>query len=155
MWGCNLGGDETMTKRIVLAIIAVFVAWQVLDMVMHGVLLMHIYRETASLWRPVLEMNLGLKAVVGMVSAVCFVLLYAWLVRPKSWAAGLAYGLIFGVGTGFAMGFGTYSVMPIPKSLAVAWLAGTVVESAIAGLLTGWIVKEPSATVPRADAAGT
>jgi hypothetical protein len=73
---------------------------------------------------------------------------FAWLVRPKSWAMGLSYGLIFGLGTGFSMGFGTYCVMPLPPFLAVAWFVGSVVEAAVAGLLVGWIVKEPTPGKP-------
>jgi len=132
-----------MNKRIVLGIVAVFVAWQVLDFLIHGVILKSTYGETASLWRPMEEMKMGLMRVVGLVAAVCFVCLYAWLVRPKSWAAGLSYGLIFGASTGFSMGFGTYSVMPVPPSLAMVWCVGSIVKTAVAGLLVGWIVKEP------------
>ena len=54
-----------MTKRIVLAVIAVFVLWQVLDFVIHGLILMKTYQATASLWRPRPEMKLGLMRVVG------------------------------------------------------------------------------------------
>lgn len=136
-----------MNKRIVLAIVAVFVAWQVLDFVLHGLILASTYQATTNLWRPMPEMKMGLMRLVCLVAAVSFVCLYAWLVRPKSWAAGLSYGLIFGVGTGISMGFGTFCVMPIPQSLAMAWFIGTIVEAAVAGLLVGWIVKEtPAAT---------
>ncbi len=140
-----------MNKRIVLGIVAVFVAWQALDALIHGVILKSTYEETASLWRPMAEMKMGLMSVVGLVATVCFVCLYAWLVRPKSWAAGLSYGLIFGAGTGFSMGFGTYSVMPLPQSLAVAWCVGSIVEAAVAGLLVGWIVKDTTPASPQAD----
>lgn len=133
-----------MNKRIILGIVAVFVAWQALDFVLHRLILASTYQATAELWRPMAEMKMGLMRVVGLVAAVCFVCLYAWLVRPKSWAAGLSYGLIFGAGTGFSMGFGTYLFMPLPQFLAVAWFIGTVVEAAVAGLLVGWIVKEPT-----------
>jgi len=132
-----------MNKRIALGIVAVFVAWQALDFVLHGLILASTYQATAELWRPMAEMKMGLMRVVSLVAAACFVCLYAWLVRPKSWAAGLSYGLIFGAGTGFSMGFGTYSVMPVPQSLAIVWCVGSIVETAIAGLLVGWIVREP------------
>jgi uncharacterized membrane protein YhfC len=136
-----------MNKRIILGIVAVFVAWQVLDIILHGVILASTYKATAELWRPMPEMKMGLMKLVCLVSAACFVCLYAWLVRPKSWAAGLSYGLVFGVATGIGMGFGTFCVMPIPQSLAMAWFIGTIVETAAAGLLVGWIVKEtPAAT---------
>ena len=131
-----------MNKRIIIGIVAIFVAWQVLDFVLHGLILASTYQATAPLWRPMPEMKMGLMRLVCLVSAVSFVCLYAWLVRPKSWATGLSYGLIFGVGTGISMGFGTFCVMPIPQSLAMAWFIGTIVETSVAGLLVGWIVKE-------------
>jgi hypothetical protein len=141
-----------MAKRTVLAIIAVFVAMQVLDFLLHGVILRSTYEATASLWRPMAEMKMGLMRVVGLVAAVCFVCVYAWLVRPKCWATGLSYGLIFGVGTGVPMGFGTYCYTPIPESIAVTWCLGSVVEATIAGLLVGWILKEPAPAAPPAEA---
>jgi hypothetical protein len=140
-----------MIKRSILAVIAVFVLWQVLDFVIHGLILMKTYEATASLWRPMPEMKMGLMRIVGLVTAIAFVCLYAWLIRDKSVAAGLSYGLIYGLGTGVSMGFGTYCVMPIPLFLAVVWCAGTVVESAFAGLLVGWLVQEPATkTAPSA-----
>ena len=33
--------------------------------------------------------------------------------------------------------------MPLPQSLAVTWCVGSIAETAVAGLLVGWIVKEP------------
>jgi hypothetical protein len=129
---------------MILAVIAVFVAWQALDFVIHGLLLMKSYEATASLWRPESEMKFGLMRGVGLVASVLFVALYAWLIRPKSVAAGLKYGLLFGAGTGLSMGLGTYSVMPIPLSLGLGWFLGSVVETVVAGLLTGWIVQDPA-----------
>lgn len=134
-----------MTKRTVLAVIAVFVAWQILDFLIHYVLLMPTYEATAELWRPQEEMKMPLMWLVTLVTAVVFVCLYAWLIRPKSVYAGLSFGILFGIAGGFSMGFGTYCVMPIPQKLAVAWTAGTLIESAVAGLLVGWIVKEQEA----------
>ncbi|MBI5383446.1 MAG: hypothetical protein HZA90_02025 [Verrucomicrobia bacterium] len=139
-----------MMKRILLAVLAVFVAWQVLDFVIHGLILMKSYQETASLWRPMNEMKFGLMRLVGLVAAGTFVLMYAWLVRDKSVATGLKFGLLFGLGTGASMGFGNYCVMPVPVFLAVVWFLGSVVEAVVAGLLVGWIVKEtpPAALAP-------
>jgi len=134
-----------MVRRVVFAVIAVFVAWSVLDFLIHGLMLQPIYEATAELWRPMNEMKMGLMYVVTAVGAACFVGIYASLIQPKSLAHGLQYGLLFGVGTGIPMGLGTYSVMPIPLSLAVAWLLGALVESLVGGLLTASIVKEPKA----------
>ena len=131
-----------MLKRNVLAVLAVFVAWSVLDIVIHGVILGQTYKDTAQMWRPENEMKMGLLHVVGFISAVAFVCLYACFVGRKSVARGIAFGLVFGLGIGVSMGYGTYAVQPIPYKLALTWFLGTVVEAAVGGLLVGAIVKE-------------
>lgn len=46
-----------MTKRVIMATIAVFIAWSILDFLIHGVLLQSIYAVTSHLWRPMDQMN--------------------------------------------------------------------------------------------------
>lgn len=131
-----------MVKRSVLAIVTVFVVCQVLDFVIHSLLLQGTYAQTAELWRPMAEMKMGLMFVVGFIASVCFVFLYALLIRPKTVMAGLKYGLIFGLGTGISMGYGSYSYMPIPYHLALSWFLSTLVKTVVAGVIVGAIVKE-------------
>ena len=131
-----------MIKRIVLAVVAVFVAWSVMDIVIHGVILAPTYKETAQLWRPMEQMKMGLMHVVVLIAAAVFVGLYAFFVGKKSVTTAVKFGLLFGIGVGISMGYGTYAVQPIPYKIAMTWFLGTVAETTVAGLLTGWIVKE-------------
>ena len=128
-------------KRTLLAIFAVFITWSVLDFVIHGMLLQATYEATAHLWRPMEEMDMPLMYAVTLVYSVCFVLIYSLFVSNKSVSTGVQYGMLFGIAAGVAMGFGSYSYMPIPLSLAVSWFAGTLVEIIIGGALLGVIVK--------------
>lgn len=131
-----------MIKRFALAVIAVFVAWSVLDFIIHGFILQSTYMATAELWRPMEEMKMVLMYLVSLIATCCFVGVYTLYVQPKSIGTGLSYGLIFGIGGGISMGIGTYCVMPVPLSLGLIWFAGFVVETVIGGLLLGLIVKE-------------
>ena len=128
--------------RIVLAIIAIFVAWGVMDFIIHGKLLESTYESTASLWRPMDEMNMTLMYFVSLLVATCFVLIYSLLIQSKSLAQGIKYGLLFGLATGISMGFGSYSYMPIPMDLAWGWFLGTLAETLVAGSIVGAIVKQ-------------
>ncbi len=130
-----------MLKRIVFASIAVFVAWSVLDFIIHGIILESTYQATAHLWRPMGEMKMGLMYVTTIISSICFVCIYVFLINPKSLAMGIKYGILFGLGVGIPMGYGTYSVMPVPYSLALIWSSGTLVETVVAGIITGVIIK--------------
>ena len=132
-----------MLKRILLATVAVFVAWEVLDFVIHGLILREAYAASPGLWRPMADMKMGLMYIVGAIAAFCFAGVYGWLVRPKSLNAALKFGLLSGIGAGVSMGYGSYCVMPIPYAMAFTWFAGTVVQALVGGLLAGVIIREP------------
>jgi hypothetical protein len=40
------------------------------------------------------------------------------------------------------MGYGSYSVMPIPYHMALTWFLGSVVEASVGGMIAGLIIKE-------------
>jgi hypothetical protein len=129
-------------KRIIFAILAVFVTWSVLDFIIHGLILSSTYAATPQLWRPRAEMKMGLMYVTTLVAAATFVYIYARFVTEKGIKTAILYGLIFGIGTGIGMGYGTYSVMPIPYSMAFVWFFGSVVEYTAGGLVAGLIIKK-------------
>ena len=132
-----------MWIRTLIAIAVVFAAWQALDYLIHGVILEGIYATQPELWRPMDEMKMPLMAGVTAIASACFVLIYTYLVQPKAVVLGIAYGLIFGIGAGASMGYGTYAVLPIPQQLALGWFVGTIVETTVAGAIVGLIIKEP------------
>ena len=113
-----------------------------MDFVIHGLFLRETYEATASLWRPMDEVDMPLMYAVTLVYAVCFVVLYDVFVGSKSISTGIKFGALFGLAAGVAMGFGSYSYMPIPLSLAVSWLVGTLLELIVAGAIVGAIIKQ-------------
>ncbi len=131
-----------MGKRFILAVVAVFLAWSLLDIVIHQVILMGEYGATADLWRPPAEIMIGLIYVVTLISAVVFVSIYKFLICRKELSRAIQYGLLFGVAIGIGMGYGSYAVMPFTHTIALVWFLGTVVQGGVAGALLGLIVKE-------------
>ena len=129
-------------KRLIGAVVAVFVALQVLDFLIHVVLLKNQYAASARLWRPEAEMKMVLMTLVSLLFVVCFVLIYDMYFKYKCVRSGVIYGLILGIGIGANMGYGTYAVMPIPYKVALGWFLGVVVELMVAGLITGLIMRE-------------
>lgn len=134
-------------KRIILAIVAVFVAWSAMDYVIHEKILSPIYGDTAELWRPHDEMKMNLMMGVTAIVAAAFVLIFSTLAKNRNAASGIQFGFLYGIATGVSMGFGTYSVTPIPLTLAWGWLLGTLAETIVAGIIVGAIVKDPSGTI--------
>ena len=128
-------------KRAIIAIVAIFVAWSILDFGIHMILLKDAYTDTASLWRPMNEMKMGLLYVTTFIVVILFVSIYSLLVSNKGLVTGIKYGLLFGLAFGISMGYGSYAVMPIPYSMALTWFLSSVVEITIGGLILGAIVK--------------
>ncbi|RMI17452.1 MAG: hypothetical protein D6681_03330 [Calditrichaeota bacterium] len=131
-----------MAKKLALGSLAVFVLWEVLDFVIHRVILKGAYATMSNLMRPEAEIKIGLLLVVTLISAVVFTYVYAALVNPKSMANAVKYGLLLGIGMGVGMGYATYAVQPIPYSVALTWFLGTIVETTLAGVLLGMLVKD-------------
>lgn len=129
-------------KKVILSVLAVFVAWSALDFVIHGVILLSAYQATASLWRPMSEMKMSVLYLSVLIAALAFVCIYWRLFSQKGIATGLEYGLWFGLGTGVSMGYGSYSVMPIPYHMALVWFLGSLVEAILGGLIVGSIMRE-------------
>lgn len=130
-----------MTKRTILTVVVVFVCWAVLDFILHGVLLRPTYEATANLWRPVDQMKMPLMYLATVIFSTCFVVIYAQMIGKKSLAAGIRFGFLFGLASGISMGFGSYSMMPIPLSLAWSWFIGTWIELIVAGAITGAMIR--------------
>ena len=86
-----------MTKRTIWAVVAVFIAWSILDFILHGLLLRSTYEATANLWRPMDQMNTPLMYFLTLVFAVCFVLIYGLLVGQKSLASGIRFEALLGL----------------------------------------------------------
>jgi hypothetical protein len=130
-----------MTKKILLAGVAVFVAWEILDFVIHGLILQSTYATLPHLFRPQAEMKMVVMFATVLLAALSFAAAYGWFVNPKGLATGLKYGLVVGFGAGVSMGYGSYAAMPIPYVMALAWFLGLWVEFAVAGLIVGAIEK--------------
>ncbi|MGZ3272018.1 MAG: hypothetical protein ACXU71_13720 [Croceibacterium sp.] len=126
--------------RSLLAGLAVLVAWMLLDVLIHRLVLAPIYEASASLWRPFDQMNVALIYTVTSALIAVFVSIYKLLVRPKSFGAGLGLGIFVGLALGTSVGFGTFIHMPIPLSLAWGWFLASLVKGLVAGAIVGAVI---------------
>lgn len=131
-----------MVRKAIIAAVAIFVLWSVIDFIMHGFILGGAYADTANLWRPMEEMNIWLIYLVTAISVAVFTAIYTLFIQDKKIAIALRYGLLYGFGAGFSMGYGSYAAMPISQVIAQTWFFGAIVKTALGGLVLGSIVKE-------------
>lgn len=131
-------------KKQLLSIILIFSVWSTLDWLLHGKLLMAQYLATASLWRPADQMQMGFMHLSTLIITIIFVLIFDRFFKFKNTRTGFVYGLLYGIAGGVGMGFGCYSCMPIPLTMALSWLGGVVVECVLAGLIVGFFMRGPN-----------
>jgi hypothetical protein len=132
-------------KRWILSGVAAFAVIFVLDMIVHGKLLMGLYEQTESVWRPKADANQ--KMWLMMAGQLLFGLALAW-VYTKGYEAGkagfgqgLRFGLYAGVLVAASQNLVWYVVLPVPLSLALAWLASAFIDCLAAGLVIGLIYR--------------
>jgi len=131
-----------MVKRILLSCLFIFVAWRLLDLLLHRFALASLYEQNPALWRPFDQMSVALIYFVICSLIVAFVGTYQMLVRPKSLGAGLRFGAFIGFALGISAGFGTYIHMPIPLALAWGWVIGGWLKGLAAGAIIGKLITD-------------
>lgn len=131
-----------MTKRILPASFLILVVWIFADLLLHNLILAPLYQQDPHLWRPLNQMNVALAFVVRLVLLGTFVASYAWLVRPRTLGAGVAFGGLTGLALGGAVGFGTYVHSPIPLAMAWAWFLAAIAKTMAAGVVVGLLMRE-------------
>ncbi|MCF8262131.1 MAG: hypothetical protein K9J12_15245 [Melioribacteraceae bacterium] len=129
-------------KKLLLSVLAITVSWQILDYLLHGVLLSSAYEETSSLWRPMEEMSMGMMVLISILVSGSFSYIYYKFVNNKNLKTALMYSLVYGFGAGVSFGYGSYMVMPIPYYMALTWFLGTIVEALVAGVIVGYLITD-------------
>ena len=134
------------TKRWLLASVAVFVTMFVLEFIIHGVLLQGEYQRTASLWRPMADMQrlMWIMWLGYLVFAAFFAFIYTK--GYEKGKPGLGQGFRFGVFVGAMLsvlhGFGWYVILPIPLALSFYWFVAVLVESIAMGIAAGLVYRD-------------
>ena len=129
------------SKRLILAIVAVFVGVFVTDYLIHEVWLKSTYEQTMNLWRPKADMQA--RFVWLMLGQFLAAATFATL-----WAKGFAgsgrirraclYGLCMGLFSQ-ATTFITFAVQPFPRDLAVKWVVAGLAQGVLMGLLVSFV----------------
>lgn len=132
-------------KRWVMASIAAFAVIFVLDMIVHGKILMGLYERTASVWRPQAEASQ--RCWLMMVGKLLFSALFVWIYTKGHEAGkpglgqGLRYGFLIGLLVSVSYVTVWYVVLPVPLVLAKGWVASGIVDCLAAGAVAGLLYR--------------
>jgi len=125
------------TKRLILAIVVVFVALFATSFLIHEVWLKNNYMETMSLWRTPEEMqrHFGFLVLGHVLAAVAFVVIWS---KGLSAVATVGGSCLYGLTMALFSQAGTlitYAVQPMPGSLMTKWFIAGIVQGILMGLI--------------------
>ncbi len=143
-----------MSKKFWVGVILVFIAWNVLNIVIHGILLTRAYESDAMMkvFRPDMQSKMWIFYIVAAVCSFFLTLIFSKWYKGR----GLVEGVQFGVYSGFLMAtpmaYSSYAMYPIPSSVVFQWFVYGMIHYLIIGVILGLIFgkKEIQAAAPPA-----
>lgn len=141
------------TKKLLLTTIIVFVLLEVLNYIIHGVILASTYKmeDVMTAFRPESEMmsNMWIVWITDLVWSFFFVFFFAKGYEGKGIMEGVRFGFYIGLFWGLVSAYQTYAYAPIPYSLAFQWFIYSMIISIILGIVSALVYK-PAAAQPTA-----
>ena len=128
-------------KRFIIASVVVYIVVQVLDFIIHGLILADTYKTLANVWRPDMMSLIWIFYVAGLVFAVLFVYIFIKGYEGKGILEGVRYGAIMGLFMNVIGMFGQYVMYPIPFLLSLQWFIYGMIEFIIAGMVVAAIYR--------------
>ena len=128
-------------KRFIFAIIAVFVAIQITDPIIHGFILKNSYTALQHVWRPDMMSKMWIMYLTSLIFSFIFVYVFTKGYENKGIAEGIRFGIIIGLLLNVVGTFNQYVVYPVPFSLALQWFVYGMIEFILAGIVTALIYK--------------
>jgi hypothetical protein len=128
-------------KRMIIASILVFAAFQIMDYVIHGIILSPTYRVLASVWRPDMMSKMWIMTISSFVMSVLFVYIFIKGYENKGVMEGVRYGIIIGLFMNVIGMFSQYVMYPIPFGLSVKWFIYGTIEFIVCGVIAALVYK--------------
>jgi hypothetical protein len=142
-------------KPLLMSTLAVALFTFVFEFLVHGMWLMPLYEQTASLWRPMEEMGPSALSFARLFLLSFLISALTCKCMKKNSACGdgnaagkttcsnqqaLCFGVILGLFMGIMMA-GSYLWMPIPGELAMKWFIGGLVQGTVSVLIATWLLR--------------
>ncbi len=134
--------------RLIISAVVVFIVFQIMEYLVHEVILKSTYMSLASLWRPEAEFQskMWIMMLTGLVWSFLFAYFYAKACKSGGLMTGIRYGFLMGLFFVLPMSFNWYVILPIPYNLALTWFLFGMGEIIIAGIIVALLYKPLSTT---------
>jgi hypothetical protein len=135
-----------MNKKVWLGFIAVFVTFEILELIVYGLILGSTF-NSLTVWRSDMSSKMWIIHLVMLIGSFFFAFVFSKGYENKGIMEGVRYGLYIGIWMSVGMAYGTYAMIAIPYSLALQWFIYGVIEYVIGGIVLALVfrlkAKEP------------
>jgi hypothetical protein len=132
-------------KSYLITFVVVFVVIELLDFLIHGVLMTGTYEsmEGSGLFREDMESKMYLIYISNAIFCIFFVYLYHFFVNgyKTGWMAGLYYGLVIAFLMVLTGTISQYAMYPVDMNLSWQWGVYMTIQIALLGLVAGFLYK--------------
>ena len=128
-------------KRFLLSLLAVFVTFQVLNFLIHSLILSGAYQDLESVWRQDMMDVMWLMYIADLIFAGFFTLIYTQWVKTPGIKSGLMYGLFIGLMMNTSGMINQFVIYPITSWLLWMWIIFGLIQFVLCGLVLGLIYK--------------
>ncbi len=121
-------------KKVLIGAVVVFVILEVLDIIIHSIILGSVYATMQDVWRPDMMQKMWVMHIVKIVVAFMFAFIFSKGYEGKGLMEGVRYGFYIGLMLSMGFAFGSYASFRIPHQLALQWFIFAMFEYIIAGV---------------------
>ncbi len=126
-------------KRFIPATIVIFIILALVDILFDLFILRQLNISLENVWRP--GHIFWVEPVLYLISALLFMLIFAYATREKGIVEGLFYGIVLGLFATGISAFRQYVLYPLPISIAFIWLAEGLIQYTAAGIMASLIYR--------------
>ena len=138
-------------KAFLIAAVAVFVVYQILNFLVYNVLLADAWSASGVL-RPDADMmsKMWIMWLTGLLWSFIFVYLFHSVRQRQGVMEGVRYGFCIGLFVMVPTAYNSYATLPIAHSLALTWLAYGMLQVILCGVVVSLVYKPGKAATDTA-----
>jgi hypothetical protein len=131
------------TKKLIIAVIVVFILLEATNFLLHGVILSKTYEGLANVFRSMEEMNrmMWRMWIADLAWSFFFVFIFIKGYQNKGLMEGVRYGIYISLFMNFVSAVAQNVVYPIPYTLSLQWFIYGSIQSVLLGVVTAFIYK--------------
>ena len=129
-------------RRFIITGFSVFIAFCVMDILVHGVMLSSTYSALSNVWRPDMNSLMWMMYLASLLFSFVFAWLFSRGYKGHGIKEGLVFGFIMGIGINIMASIGQYTMYPLPGIMCIKWFFFGTAEYIIAGIVASLTYRE-------------